>query len=70
MRQIYVRLTRQPDLKLVLSGKKGLVDLNNIIRSIKMDYEKLCEMLDSPDEQERAEAELEIMGRLLYYPGD
>ena len=31
-----------------------------------MTYEKLCEMLDSPDPLERAEAELEIMGRLYY----
>ena len=31
-----------------------------------MDYETLCEMLESDDEKERAEAELYLMGRLLY----
>ena len=35
-----------------------------------MDYEKLCEMLDSDDEQERNEAELILLGRLLYFEGD
>ena len=35
-----------------------------------MTYEKLLEMLDSPDEQERNEAELELLGKLLYYEGD
>ena len=31
-----------------------------------MDYETLSAMLDSPDEQERAEAELYILGKYLY----
>ena len=34
-----------------------------------MDYEKLSEMLESDNEQERIEAELEIMG-LIYYTND
>ena len=35
-----------------------------------MDYEELLKMLDSDDEQERNEAELILLGRLLYYEGD
>ena len=35
-----------------------------------MTYEELLEMLDSPDEQERNEAELILLGRLLYFKGD
>ena len=35
-----------------------------------MTYEEILKALDSDDEQERNEAELEILGRLLYYPGD
>ena len=33
-----------------------------------MSYEELLEMLDSPDEKVRAEAELEILGRIYYRP--
>ena len=35
-----------------------------------MSYEQLLEMLDSPDPQERNEAELIFLGRLLYFEGD
>jgi len=35
-----------------------------------MTYEELLEMLDSPNEQERNEAELILLGKLLYYEGD
>ena len=35
-----------------------------------MSYEKLLEMLDSPDPLERNEAELVSLGRLLYFEGD
>ena len=35
-----------------------------------MDYEKLLEMLDSDDPQERNDAELELLGKILYYEGD
>ena len=35
-----------------------------------MTYEEILKALDSDNEQERNEAELEILGRLLYYPGD
>jgi len=35
-----------------------------------MTYEKLLEMLESPDPLERNEAELILLGRLLYYEGD
>ena len=31
-----------------------------------MDYETLCEMLESNNEKERAEAELYILGWILY----
>lgn len=31
-----------------------------------MTYEQLCEMLDSDNEKERAEAELYILGKYLY----
>ena len=34
------------------------------------DNEKLLEMLDSPDEQERNEADAILLRRLLYYEGD
>ena len=34
------------------------------------DNEKLLEMLDSPDEQERNEADAILLGRLLYFEGD
>jgi hypothetical protein len=35
-----------------------------------MEYEELCEKLDSGTSDEVNEAELEIMGRLLYWTGD
>ena len=34
------------------------------------DNEKLLEMLDSDNEQERNEADAILLGRLLYYEGD
>ena len=33
-------------------------------------YEELCRKLISQNPKERVEAELEIMGRLLYWTGD
>ena len=35
-----------------------------------MEYEELCEKLDNGTLDEVNEAELELLGRVLYYPGD
>jgi hypothetical protein len=35
-----------------------------------MTYEELLDALDDATEKEKVELELEILGRLLYYPGD
>jgi len=35
-----------------------------------MDYFDLLDKIDNDNPQERNDAELELLGRLLYYPGD
>jgi len=35
-----------------------------------MEYEELCDKLNNGTAEEVNEAELELLGRLLYYPGD
>ena len=35
-----------------------------------MDYFDLLDKLDNGTPQEKNDAELELLGRLLYYPGD
>lgn len=35
-----------------------------------MDYFDLLDKIDNGNPQERNDAELELLGRLLYYPGD
>ena len=38
--------------------------------NIKLTYEELCRKLISQDLKERVDAELELLGRYLYYDGD
>ena len=35
-----------------------------------MEYEELIDKLDNGTAKEKNEAELELLGRVLYYPGD
>ena len=35
-----------------------------------MTYEEICDKIDNGTPEEQNDAELELLGRLLYYPGD
>jgi len=53
-----------------------LTYLNKLLKDKKFknrfnkEYEELCDKLDSGTDKEKNDAELEMMGRILYYEGD
>jgi len=40
------------------------------MRRLEMSYEELCDKFENGTPEEKNEAKLELLGRLLYYEGD
>ena len=55
-----------PKLRISVSGQVKY----NTLEDIKMTYEELCDKLENGTPEEKNDAELELLGRVLYYEGD